>query len=63
MGERVVYFIGPKEKGKTAMWQRAFAIAEYNPVTCPYDVPTYLKKLDEWEEKYALLPGDCLAFV
>lgn len=52
MGERVIYFIGPKEKGKTAMWQRAFAVAEYDPLTCPYDPPTYLKKLDEWVEKY-----------
>lgn len=55
MGERVTYFIGPKEKGKTAMWQRAFAIGEFDAEHCPYDKATYLKKLDEWEQKYGEL--------
>ena len=53
MGARVTYYVGPKEKGKAAMWQRAFAIEEYDRLSCPYDAGTYLKKLDEWETKYA----------
>lgn len=57
MGERVTYFIGPKAKGKTAMWQRAFAVGEYDSDQCPYDRATYLKKLEEWESKY----GDLMA--
>jgi len=57
MGERVTYFMGPKEKGKAAMWQRAFAVGEYDAITCPYDTATYLKKLEEWVDKY----GDLLA--
>lgn len=52
MGERITYYVGPKEKGKTAMWQRAFSIDEYDALTCPYDAGTYLKKLKDWETKY-----------
>ena len=55
MGERITYFVGPKEKGKTAMWQRAFAVGEYDPIECPYDVGTYTKKLKEWMDKYGEL--------
>ncbi len=55
MGDRITYFVGPKEKGKAAMWQRAFAIEEYDPETCPYDAATYLKKLKDWLVKYGEL--------
>lgn len=57
MGERVQFYIGPKSKGQTAMWQRSFAVSEFDPVERPYDVATYIKKLDEWETKYADLIG------
>ena len=52
-GDRVVYYIAYGEKGRKAMWQRAYALSEHDPVLCPYDPGVYLKKLDEWEEKFA----------
>ncbi|OPZ69924.1 MAG: hypothetical protein BWY82_02193 [Verrucomicrobia bacterium ADurb.Bin474] len=52
-GDRVVYYIAYGEKGRKAMWQRAYALSEYDPVLCPYDPGVYLKKLDEWQEKFA----------
>ncbi len=52
MGDRVTFYIGSKEKGKSAMWQRAYAIQDYDPNEFPYDIKLYLKKLDEWEKKY-----------
>jgi DNA polymerase I len=57
LGSKVTYFVGPGEKGKRAMWQRAFDVEEFDPETCPYDAKTYLKKLDEWEKKYKDLIG------
>jgi hypothetical protein len=51
-GDRVRYFIGPKQKGMAAMWQRAFPVESHDALACPYDPGTYLKKLEEWEEKY-----------
>lgn len=52
MGERVRYYIGPKTKGQTSDWQRAFALSEFDPQATPYDPKYYLKKLDDWEKRY-----------
>lgn len=52
-GDKVSYFIGPKAKGQTADWQRAHPPEHFDPVTCPYDPGTYLKKLKEWRKRYA----------
>jgi len=58
-GEKVTYFIGPRAKGQTSDWQRAHPLADYDPVNLPYDRPYYLKKLKEWEKRYAeFLTGD-----
>ncbi|MGB0372991.1 MAG: DNA polymerase domain-containing protein [Opitutales bacterium] len=53
MGERVSYFIGPKEKGQTSDWQRAFAVDAYDMLSCPYDAKYYIKKLGDWKKRYA----------
>ena len=53
MGERVSYYILPKERGRTSDWQRARPLAEYDPKTAPYCPDYYVKKLDEWEERFA----------
>ena len=53
MGERVSYYILPREKGQTSDWQRARPLDDYNPATAPYDPKYYLKKLDDWEKRYA----------
>jgi DNA polymerase elongation subunit (family B) len=52
MGDRVSYYILPRQKGQTANWQRARAVEKYDPGTAPYDPSFYLKKLDEWVTKY-----------
>ncbi|MBA3850364.1 MAG: DNA polymerase, partial [Opitutus sp.] len=57
MGERVTYFIGPKQKGQTADWQRARPIAEFDPETAPYDPVYYLEKIDDWVERYGRFAG------
>ncbi len=53
MGERVRYYIGPREKGQTSDWQRARSLAEYDHQTNPYCPKYYQKKLDDWRERYA----------
>mgnify|MGYP001178335571 CR=1 FL=1 len=53
MGDRVNYYILPKQKGQTSDWQRARSLSEFDPQSAPYDPSYYLKKLDDWQERYA----------
>ena len=57
MGDRVSYYITAKAKGKTNDWQRARALALYDPATAPYDPNYYLGKLDDWLERYGAFLG------
>lgn len=57
MGDRVTYYIGPRSKGQTSDWQRARPVSEYQPMTAPYDADAYLKRLDDWEERYGPFLG------
>jgi DNA polymerase I len=57
MGERVSYYITAKAKGKTSDWQRAKALALYDPASAPYDPDYYLEKLDDWIERYGTFLG------
>ncbi|HEY5227993.1 MAG TPA: DNA polymerase domain-containing protein, partial [Opitutaceae bacterium] len=57
MGERVTYFITPKQKGKTSDWQRARPVAAFNPADAPYDPKHYTDKLDDWLERYGRFIG------
>lgn len=57
MGDRVNYYITPKGKGRTADWQRAQAVANYDPQKVPYDPDYYAKKLDDWLERYGPFLG------
>ncbi|MEI6464792.1 MAG: DNA polymerase domain-containing protein [Verrucomicrobiota bacterium] len=52
MGERVSYYITARLKGRTSDWQRARALAAYDPVAAPYDPDYYQEKLDDWLERY-----------
>ncbi|HWA85757.1 MAG TPA: DNA polymerase domain-containing protein [Opitutus sp.] len=57
MGDRVSYYITPKAKGRTNDWQRARALALYDPVAAPYDPVYYTAKLDDWLERYGVFLG------
>jgi DNA polymerase I len=57
MGERVTYYITPKQKGKTSDWQRARPLGLYDPVAAPYDPDHYAGKLDDWIERYGRFIG------
>jgi DNA polymerase elongation subunit (family B) len=52
MGERVVYYLIPKQPGKSSDWQRARPVGHYEAVQAPYDPEYYLEKLDDWLERY-----------
>ena len=52
MGDRVSYYIGPKEKGQPANWQLPQPIEWYGNDGPPYDPTFYLKKLDDWRKRY-----------
>jgi DNA polymerase, archaea type len=52
MGERVLYYITPREKGATNDWQRARPIGQYDHEKAPYAPEYYLGKLDEWEKRF-----------
>lgn len=57
MGERVTYYIGAKQKGQTADWQRARPVSLHDAVTAPYDPVYYLEKIDDWVERYGRFAG------
>ena len=57
MGERVSYYITPKQKGRPSDWQRARPVALYDAAAAPYDPSYYLDKLDDWLERYGNFLG------
>ena len=57
MGERVAYFITPKQKGQTSDWQRARPIELFDATAMPYDASYYTDKLDDWIERYGKFIG------
>ncbi len=52
MGDRISYYILPREKGQTSDWQRARAVGAFDSLAAPYDPKYYLKKLDDWLKRY-----------
>jgi DNA polymerase, archaea type len=52
MGDRVTYYVGLRAKGQTSDWQRARPIEMWNAATSPYDPAYYLKKLEDWLDRY-----------
>jgi len=53
MGDRVSYYILPKEKGQTADWQRASPLEHFDAESASYDPKYYVKKLNDWRKRYA----------
>jgi len=52
MGDQVSYYVQPKAGGRSAAWQRARAVQDFDPVRAPYDPAYYRKKLDDWLKRY-----------
>ncbi|MBI5381048.1 MAG: DNA polymerase [Opitutae bacterium] len=57
MGDRITYYIGPKAKGQSNDWQRARLVSLFDSAAAPYDPEYYLKKLDDWLERYGPFLG------
>jgi len=57
MGERVSYYVAPRQKGQTSDWQRARPVALYDAAAAPYDPAYYTGKLDDWLERYGTFLG------
>jgi DNA polymerase elongation subunit (family B) len=57
MGDRVTYYVTAKTKGRTSDWQRARALANFDPAAAPYDANYYLEKLDDWLVRYGTFLG------
>tara|TARA_B100000212_G_scaffold316072_1_gene270680 strand:- start:25960 stop:28158 length:2199 start_codon:yes stop_codon:yes gene_type:complete len=53
MGDRISYYISPKEKGQTTDWQRANPVDFFDAETAPYDPKYYIKKMNDWRKRYA----------
>lgn len=52
MGDRVTYYISKGEKARMPDWKVAQPIENYNPETSPYDRKYYLRKIEDWEDRY-----------
>ncbi len=61
MGDRVSYFILPKKPGQTTNWQRAYPVDGYDKEDSPYDSAYYVKKLNDWRERYASFCPELMA--
>lgn len=57
MGDGVTYYITAKMPGRTADWQRARPVGQHDASRAPYDPAYYLKKLDDWLERYGPFLG------
>jgi DNA polymerase elongation subunit (family B) len=57
MGDRLAYYIAVTQRGGTSDWQRARPVSLFDPVQAPYDASYYLKKLDDWIERYGVWLG------
>lgn len=57
MGDRVLYYIVGARSGRLSDWQRARALALYDPASAPYDRDYYLEKLEDWMTRYGSFLG------
>jgi DNA polymerase elongation subunit (family B) len=57
MGERLLYYITAKQKGRPSDWQRARPLSLHDPQSAPYDPDYYIGKLDDWLERYGRFIG------
>ena len=57
MGDRVTYYVTARMKGRSSDWQRARALALFDPINAPYDPEYYLEKLNDWLTRYGNFLG------
>jgi len=57
MGDRVAYYLTARAKGRSNDWQRARPLALYDAQAAPYDPDYYVKKLEDWWERYGPFLG------
>ena len=57
MGERIAYYIVPKQKGQTSDWQRSRPVEMFDATRAPYDESYYLEKIEDWVERYGRFIG------
>lgn len=53
LGDKVSYYLVPKERGRSSDWQRARPVERFDAVAAPYDPAVYLGKIEEWLTRYA----------
>ncbi len=54
-GEKVLYYICELDGKKNPDWKCARPIEMYDPVKTPYNADYYLKKIDDWQKRFAEL--------
>jgi len=57
MGDRLTYYIAVTNRSGTSDWQRARPVSLFDPLQAPYDASYYLKKLDDWIDRYGTWLG------
>jgi DNA polymerase, archaea type len=57
MGDRVSYYVAAWTPGKNQEWQRARPVSLYDAKVAPYDRDYYLKKLEDWLDRYGVFAG------
>lgn len=57
MGDRIAYYIAARNQNRASDWQRARALALYDPANAPYDADYYIEKLNDWLERYGTFLG------
>lgn len=56
-GDKVSYYICLSQNSKKLPdWKKARPVDLYDPLSAPYDASYYLKKIDDWRERFLPLP-------
>lgn len=56
MGDRITFYL-TELPGRLPDWQKARPLEAFDPETAPYDRKAYLKRLADWEKRYAEFLG------
>ena len=53
VGDKITYYIASGGTKRSPDWQSARPLSMFDKDTYPYDVDYYLKKLKDWQVRYA----------